>query len=314
MNVPAHSTAANDERQSDLSTDVFMALRNRFFDDDADPTVYSLRPKRNTQDDPLDGYLCDALSIDLRRGIETKRADGPLITPDMAIYRPELCDRFSREALRGAPDLIIGLEVKKLERQSSGRIARASGMDYNSTPPCGTVRVYDLDGIAVDIKGYYLFVCQEPTQRAGETHQLTALALCDGDVLNDDFDYYLSIIGQRSKEIGLGTYGDGANRVRPMLVFSNPLGAPLLDHHATLIHRRADLEAVCPQLRHVGVIERSVPGDSTTGTRVFQCYRDVRDAPGNAEPFRVRDPFPTPRRSARTIPRGRFFVALRPST
>ena len=34
--------------------------------------------------------------------------------------------------------------------------------------------------------------------------------------LNQDFDLYLAIVGAREKQIGLGTYGDGVNRQRPM--------------------------------------------------------------------------------------------------
>jgi hypothetical protein len=33
---------------------------------------------------------------------------------------------------------------------------------------------------------------------------LTALCLVDGNVLNEDFDLYLSITGEREKRIGLG--------------------------------------------------------------------------------------------------------------
>lgn len=40
------------------------------------------------------------------------------------------------------PKEIIGVEVKKLERGLNGQIARSTGLDYNSTPPCGQVRIY----------------------------------------------------------------------------------------------------------------------------------------------------------------------------
>ncbi|HSH81898.1 MAG TPA: hypothetical protein VLA19_25510 [Herpetosiphonaceae bacterium] len=100
-------------------------------------------------------------------------------------------------------------------------------MDYNTTPPCGTLRVYDANNTALDIPGFYLFVCQEDVQDGKK--QLTALVLCDGNALNADFDFYLSVTGTRTKGIGLGTYDDGFNRNRPMLVFPNLLGAPQLD-------------------------------------------------------------------------------------
>ena len=316
---------------SDLSVEVFLALRQRFFDTGAIPKPYPLRGKRNTQDDPLDEYICQVLEADLRSNVKVE-VSGPLVTPDLVVHRPTACNQASRAELRTSPERVVGLEVKKLERGASGRIARASGLDYNTTPPCGTVRVYDLDGAALDIKGCYLFVCQESVPEAPQTYRLSALALCDGNLLNEDFDYYLSIVGPRSKEIGVGTYGDGANRVRPMLIFSNPLSARFLDHQATLIHVRADLEAEYPSLLRVGTIERSIPSKDSVGrsvphtiaeynssgenhlqARIFHCYRarhDMAVDPGGT--FHERNPFPTPQRSERTTSRGRFVISVRP--
>lgn len=315
------------EMRSDLSVEVFLALREHFFDDGAAPEPYTLRDKRNTQDDPLDEFICQVLQAALPSGAKVA-ASGPLVTPDLVIHRPAICSQTSRADLRASPERIPALEVKKLERGASGDVARASGLDYNTTPPCGTVRVYDLDGDDLDIKGCYLFVCQEPAADAPRTYRLTALVLCDGDLLNEDFDYYTSIVGRRSKEIGLGTYGDGANRVRPMLIFSNPLGAPFLDRQSTLIHARADLEAEYPALRRTGVIERSIPGETGSGglasrpsmerassseARTFHCYRDRRDVAASTGLFHERDPFPMPRRSRKTAARGRFVIGFRPS-
>ena len=57
---------------------------------------------------------------------------------------------------------------------------------------------------------------------------ITAFALVDGNLLNEDFDLYLGVTGERTKRIGLGTFADGADRARPMLIFGNPLGIPQL--------------------------------------------------------------------------------------
>ena len=316
-----------DKIRSDLSVEVFLALREHFFDADAVPKPYPLRDKRNTQDDPLDEYICLALQAALPQGVRVE-ASGPLVTPDFVVYRPSICTRSSRADLRASPERILAVEVKKVERGASGAVARASGLDYNTTPPCGTVRVYDLDDEDFDIRGWYLFVCQEPVEDAPRTYRLTALVLCDGDLLNEDFDYYTSIVGRRSKEIGLGTYGDGANRIRPMLIFSNPLGATFLDHQSTLIHARADLEGEHSALRRIGVIARSVADETDSGTvtsrpsmkqtssiesRMFHCYRDRLDVATGIETFHERDPFPVPRRSKRTAARGRFVIGFRPS-
>lgn len=304
------------ESNTDLSVEVFLSLRRRFFYSDATPRPFRLREKRNTQDDPLDEQICGMLENDLQNDITVAGAPGPLVTPDMVVHRPALCNSTSKDKLRTDSTAIIGVEVKKLQRGSSGNVARASGMDYNTTPPCGTIRIYDRRREVLDVRGFYLFVCQEEVTGKRRTYKITGLALCDGNMLNEDFAYYLSVVGQRSKEIGLGTFGDGANRVRPMLIFANPLGAQFLDHNSTLIHPRIDLQTVHPSLYRVGSIERAVSGDADGSTRVFHCYRDRRNLGENTQQavrFRHIDPFPTPRRSKVTVPRGRFILDVRPS-
>jgi hypothetical protein len=80
--------------------------------------------------------------------------------------------------------------VKKLERPTGGTIARASGLDYNTTPPCGTLRIYDLHGAALDIRGFYLFVCQEAVPDNLNHYRLSALVLCDGNLLSSTLSIY----------------------------------------------------------------------------------------------------------------------------
>ena len=72
------------EIRSDLSVDVFLALREHFFDASAAPKTYTLRDKRNTQDDPLDEYICQALQVALPFGVNVE-ASGPLVTPDLVL-------------------------------------------------------------------------------------------------------------------------------------------------------------------------------------------------------------------------------------
>ncbi len=294
---------------TDLTATVFLVLREAFFETGPTPRTYKLRDKRNTQDDPLDERIQQILDDELAEDIYCLKAPGPLITPDLVVLRPQLCEATARANLRADPSRIVGIEVKKLERQRGGTVARASGMDYNTTPPCGTVRVYDRDSRPLDIKGFYLFVCQEPAQARPGEYQLTALVLCDGDLLNTDFDFYLSIVGERTKKTGLGTYRNGADRNRPMLIFVNPLGAPILDRQVTLIHARDDLDQQVPQLRKVGVIRRTVPGATAA---VFHCYRLPADVPAGHTLFEVADPFPVPERTDRTQARGRFHVEITP--
>ena len=108
------------------------------------------------------------------------------------------CSHWKASAYVGGPNLltwygiyqldrIIGIEVKKLGVTKSG-IARATGLDYNSTPPSDTVRVYDKTARPLDIHAYYLFVSEEPDKTIPEKKQvqITSLALCDGGLLNDN--------------------------------------------------------------------------------------------------------------------------------
>jgi hypothetical protein len=183
-------------------------------------------------------------------------------------------------------------------------------VDYNTTPPCGTVRVYTPDNRPLDIRGFYLFVCQEPVPDRQGHYRLSALALCDGNLLNADFEYYLSIVGSRKKKLGVGSYADGADRSRPMLIFANPLGISELDRHITLVHSRDDLDAAFPQLRKVGNITRSLQGQNP---RAFHCYRLHRDTPKDSAFFSLLNPFPTPFRTEKTQARGRFRIDISPT-
>lgn len=281
---------------NDLPTLAFLALRQRFFDDNGQPLPFELRDKGSTQDDPLDEFLAQDVLAELGE-VVCRPAPGPLITPDIVLHRPNV-DR--------SDDLnqIVGVEVKKIERTKGGGVARSSGLDFNTTPPCGRILVYDVETTPVEIRGFYLFMCLEPAPRGWNHMMVTALALVDGNVLNEDFDLYLSITGERTKRIGLGTYGDGADRARPMLIFGNPLGIPELDHAATLVHSTRNLADLSPELALVYSLRRSL---SDYQHRDFCCYRDVRDIQWSA-PTTLTDPFQTPVRDIRTRPRGRFIL------
>jgi len=293
---------------SDLITSAFLALRNKFFDDAGSPIPFQLRDKQNTQDDPFDEFLATDVLAHLY-GITCVKASGPLITPDMVLFRRTSHEDRDRADLQDELNNIVGIEVKKLERTAQGGVARASGLDYNTTPPCGRVRVYDAEDKAADIRGFYLFVCMEAAPNANEGFILTAMCLVDGNVLNEDFNLYLAITGERKKRIGLGTYGDGADRARPMLIFSNPLGVPQFDRIPTLIHPRADLTTSEPELELVYHLQRSIP--NTEETRQFSCYRKRSDVPDNWQVTELVDPFPTPTRGTRTRPRGKFKLPFR---
>jgi hypothetical protein len=61
----------------------------------------------------------------------------------MVILREDECNKATVQSLQDDVRRIVGIEVKKLERAKNGQIARPSGLDYNTTPPCGRLRVYD---------------------------------------------------------------------------------------------------------------------------------------------------------------------------
>jgi hypothetical protein len=214
-----------------------------------------------------------------------------------------MCNRQPRDILRNDTTRIAAIEVKKLERTKTGRIARSKGLDYNTTPPCGTIRIYDDNDSPLDVKGFYLFVAQEKI--AEKEYTITALSLCEGDILNDDFDFYLSIVGQRQKEIGLGTYGDGANRVRPMLIFANPLGASELDQSATLV--TDSLED-----KRVGKVYVILRETKEGENKAFYAYRKLADIPDGWQVQTLKDPFPQPKsRNSSTQSRGRFRLPIK---
>ena len=289
---------------SDIPADVFIALRRRFFTATGAPIPFTIRDKRNTQDDPFDEFLATDVLGDIE-GIACVKAGGPLITPDMVLYRPSRCVGAESPDVFVDLDCIVGIEVKKLERAKQGRVARASGLDYNTTPPCGRVRVEDSAGRTIEIRGFYLFVCLGPAPIGTAGVVLTSLCLVDGDVLNEDFNLYLSITGERRKRIGLGTYGDGADRARPMLIFANPLGVPEFDAMPTLVHANSALAEMEPAVERVHSVTRSLPGG---GVRSFHCYRLRSDVPADWTVSRLDDPFPTPTRDVRTRPRGKFTL------
>lgn len=297
---------------SDLPAEIFLILRSAFFDAAASPVPYPLRDKGGTQDDPFDEYVHQLLRRDLPPGVVCEKAPGQLISPDLVVLRPDRCNGSPRESLASDLAGVVGVEVKKLERHAgTGKVARASGMDYNTTPPCGTVRVYDKSVQPLDVRGFYLFVSQEQVTADPRTYALSALVLCDGNLLNENFNLYKRVVGKRTKEIGLGTYGDGLNRQRPMLVFSNPLGVTELDRNVTLVHARADLEREFSQLRRVGKISRTPTtseGVPAGPAREFYCYRMGADVPPAHVEFSLGDPFPKPKRSEETQGRGRFVL------
>lgn len=285
----------------DLTVDTFLVLRKIFFDEEGNPKPFPLRDKMNTQDDPLDEYIAEQLKTELV-GSKCQKSPGPLISPDLVIFKSTLFDNQGEIFSFEKTSDIVGIEVKKLQRQKNGSVARSSGMDYNTTPPCGTIRIYDPNDNEIKIRGFYLFVCQEETSD-GE-YIITALSLCDGNILNEDFELYLTITSQRLKELGLGTYGDGANRNRPMLIFSNPLGSDKLDGKSTII--LSNKIENCSELKLIYEIMRKTKEGEN---REFFVYQKSGDVNPSWKIEKLIEPFPKPsKRVIKTQSRGKFKI------
>ncbi|MDT8782296.1 MAG: hypothetical protein IAX22_06580 [Candidatus Bathyarchaeota archaeon] len=285
---------------SDLPTRIFLVLREKFFDTMGNPIAFDLRDKSSTQDDPLDEFISEILEKELGASFGVVKAS-PLVSPDIVIFRKETLNLEKHLSFEDL-EKIFALEIKKLNRTNSGVAARKSGLDYNSTPPCGKVRVYTKQGEKVDVKAFYAFVCQEEAKGA---YKLTALTMCDGDSLNKDYDLYLSAVETRQKEIDLGTYCDGLNRNRPMFVFANPLGLEEMNHKATLIHADNSLDKKYVYLRKVFRLIRKSKGNEEN---IFWCYRLKSDI---ALGHKVKDiyDFPTPKkRCNKTHSRGKLIL------
>lgn len=284
----------------DLTAKTFLALRNKFFDENLQSISFFLRPKKNTQDDPLDEYIANHLATVLDEKCERS---GALTSPDIVVFDPE-ANTLHPIQLENKLSHIFGMEVKKVGRTNQNNISRASAIDFNSTPPCGTVSIYNQAGTALNVRSFYLFVCLESSEPFLKSNKkkITALTLVDGDILNSDFDFYLNITGQREKKIGLGSYGDGMDRARPMLVFPNPLGINGFDKNATLIHSNPNLSLIYPNLIRVFKIKRK--------SNEFYCYRIQNDSVGIIEKD-LGDPFVIPKgRSIATNQRGKFKVSF----
>ncbi|MEU5238748.1 hypothetical protein ACH4UR_27630 [Streptomyces lydicus] len=304
-------TPVDGQPPTDLTAAAFIALTQSLFDMDGRPVPFALRGKGETQDDPFDEHIADVLERTLPPELRVIRAGKPLVNPDIVLARPEEYHLLAKGGEDFDTRSIVAIEVKKISPdKKTGLPARGSGMDYNSTPPCETARLYADRNEEILVPSFYLFAL---LGQAGENRHVyvESMALVAGSALSKDTDLYDRITGRRKKAIGLGTYGDGADRQRPMLVFANPLGWPWMQRQATLISERGDLHEEFPDLAYVRSITRSwkpMEGREAKKER-FYCYRVAALDSRFEEP--AEDPFPTPRkRTEETAQRGRFKIDL----
>src|SRR5581483_1979213 len=302
----------------DLAAASFVALRRSLADAHGTPRAFTLRPKASTQDDPFDVYLSERLEEAFPGRVQ--RAPGPLISPDIVVVAPAF-DPGAATAVDTTE--ACGLEVKRFVKLAS----RSTGMDFNTTPPSGTISVYSSDYQKIEIPGFYAFAVVEPVDG---TNVVSTLALVDGDAINSDKALYDLAVSRRTKEIDLGSYGDGMNRQRPMYVFPTPLSWEWLGGKMALVHRRPDVAT--DGLVQVAKILRKVPATSpepsgagkdgltevTSGvvpavsSRAFYCYvleDDAHRFEFDGEVVTYTDPFRVPKRRVQeTSQRGRFIL------
>ncbi|WP_156161851.1 hypothetical protein [Nocardia vulneris] len=285
----------------DLAAVCFAALVDEFYFEDGRPRPFFLRPKRGTQDDPFDELISNRLDARLPSKVKVLASGKPLVSPDMVIARPEEASLL----INGGQELddrrMIAIEVKKVDTTKAGKIGRATGMDFNSTPPCSHVRIYAKNGAPLLVPAFYLFAAHTPHE---EDRVIVGLALVSGAALNQDKKLYDLITGIRDKAIDLGTFGDGLDRQRPMMVFSNPLGWDWMKAQPTLIHHRKDL---ADEQDHLHRIRRVLRTAQDGGEHEFWAYRRTAEKDEGV----AIDPFPTPdARSTKTTQRGKFIVDL----
>jgi hypothetical protein len=290
---------------TDLSVEAFLALRATFLDDARAPIPYTRPPKGGTQADPLDTLITDELTGAL--ACVSCRKSGNNTSPDIALFRGSLCNGVPASALEDACDRIIAMEVKKLERRTSGKIARDTGGDYNSTPPCGKVRIYDRKRRPLDVRGFYLFV-DETLGAGGKQYLINTIILCDGNALNEDFEFYKQFLTPVKKDAAQGSYGEGNIRRRRMAIFPNPLSCAAFMGHATLVHRADDLAVRDRRLVKTHTLRRTRADKSIAE---FSCYRMRADVPPGTKVEVLTDPFAKVK-NPRAGTRGMFVLDVAP--
>lgn len=293
----------------DLSFVVFKVLTDFFFDDEGEGVNFSLKNKKNgKQDDPFDEKIIEILSKGLPANTQCVASTGKLISPDLAVMV-----KNATAAKLPHLETCLGIEVKKLQKGKTGKSPRASSMDFNSTPPSPLVKVYSSSGEELLIHCFYLVVSLSESKP--KKYKLESMCLCDGKAINDDVKLYNIITGKRKKSIDLGTYGDGANRNRPMMLFGNPLSQDSSLGKSLLIHSN-DFECGGEdRVVKVGGFKREIfqkfEGDiEPQGKEFNEFYYYGLEKHYKFEKI-TKSPFKAPlNRTEDTIQRGRFLLPI----
>lgn len=209
------------------------------------------------QDDPFDLFVEEKLiHLSSVRG-------GQNTSPDIVLTNGKWKDVVESGTVLTIPVIfpVVGIE-NKVVRHNPGRKARVSSLDYNSTPPTPWMKV-SRGGKEVFVEACYLFGILSEQNEDGE-RRLEGVTIVPGGLLNANATLYMQATGTRTKEIGLGTHKDIANRNRPMFVGPNPLSCEKLQSIFSFFHTRSDLSDDFPHWKNIGYMVR--------GSDTYYCY------------------------------------------
>lgn len=312
---------------ADLSAIVLPALRKIFFKENGTPIEFYLADKKTAQNDPLDAYIRSALQTEFEpQGIFVEDSIKPNVSPDIVIYRKQELLAAASPKLQARTDVILAIEVKAVRCEYvdkkgvlSRKSPRTSDMDFNSTPPCHTITLTEKSGTKISVSCFYLFIVLAPIIQDNDIVRghwtVESLVLADGATISQDEVLYAEITGIRTKEIGIGTFADGAKRRRPMLVFCVPLADKELTAKPVLIHSKNLSNTASGGLTKISWYDRVIPAKLATAalisSQTFHCYWTTDDVHETFKKAKeIKPPFSSPKRSAKTSQRGRFTLSL----
>ena len=193
-----------------IAKKIFLTLTEIIESGQLPVTIRPLSTTGTVQDDPFDQWFGELLEKHIPEFEVTH--SGPLTTPDIIVR-----DRESRE--------IIGIEVKKIDSDESGKDSRGLTLDYNSCIPCGQMQI-KIGGKESRIKTFYFFGLLSFDKK-----HLISSSLIDGDFLNYDFDLHLQGKYLNTSQYGHGPYGEGSVRGRAMYNYPNPMNVNIPTFH-----------------------------------------------------------------------------------
>jgi len=193
-----------------IAKKIFLTLTEIIENGQLPVTIRPLSTTGTVQDDPFDQWFGELLEKYIPEFEVTH--SGPLTTPDIIVR-----DRESRE--------VIGIEVKKIDSDESGKDSRGLTLDYNSCIPCGQMQI-KIGGKESRIKTFYFFGLLS----FDKTHLISS-SLIDGDFLNYDFDLHLQGKYLNTSQYGHGPYCEGSVRGRAMYNYPNPMNVNIPTFH-----------------------------------------------------------------------------------